>query len=461
MNATLPIMEIIYLDGNKTMSTDRNFADLLLPPCNPQGGSFPAAASLQKPSVCGSKENELRQRSMKPLPDAKGGWVNNSVMFVVPKEHITVYNSQELRDISSEQVPESWDWLTKGGNMVEDGNRNQGRCGCCWAIATASALSDRYAIKYKKGLLDEGSKLGVKLSAIPIISCGGPSIGKNGYPANSQCECGGSTLAAGYWLESDSGSTRLETCWGYEDGMKQVQGGSDLVAIDCPTFAFTDDSDCCLSCCGTSRAKKHFTVKKGSTMPILVTNNDGTPNVEATIHNIKKDIMSNGPVVTTMCLPEGFQDWWEENAGVAGKILIPQGSRTKEGHSVVIVGWGTENGTDYWTIRNSWGEPAPGRKGYFKIATSPHTPREAWTGVDVAVDVDGTGNYQGGPITMLPGNLPDGDWVEGNGEGGTGPGWQPPGNSGILKFFGGNRMLMYGTIAILVLLLLIIIVSLL
>ncbi|CAL4098370.1 unnamed protein product, partial [Meganyctiphanes norvegica] len=36
-------------------------------------------------------------------------------------------------------------------------------------------------------------------------------------------------------------------------------------------------------------------------------------------------------------------------------------------HAMVLVGYGNENGKDYWLIRNSWGE-SKGEKGYFKLA---------------------------------------------------------------------------------------------
>ena len=36
------------------------------------------------------------------------------------------------------------------------------------------------------------------------------------------------------------------------------------------------------------------------------------------------------------------------------------------GHAIRIVGWGSENGTDYWTVANSW-NPYWGENGYFRI----------------------------------------------------------------------------------------------
>jgi len=38
-------------------------------------------------------------------------------------------------------------------------------------------------------------------------------------------------------------------------------------------------------------------------------------------------------------------------------------------HGVLLIGYGTENGTDYWLLKNSWGT-GWGDKGLFKIIRS-------------------------------------------------------------------------------------------
>ena len=54
-------------------------------------------------------------------------------------------------------------------------------------------------------------------------------------------------------------------------------------------------------------------------------------------------------------------------------------------HEVVVVGYGTEKGTDYWIVRNSWGITW-GEHGYFRIKRGANQCQiESFTGyVEVA-----------------------------------------------------------------------------
>ena len=52
-----------------------------------------------------------------------------------------------------------------------------------------------------------------------------------------------------------------------------------------------------------------------------------------------------------------------------GGIFTQYNTESVINHAVSVVGWGVENGTEFWVVRNSWGQPW-GEQGWFRLPTS-------------------------------------------------------------------------------------------
>ena len=68
----------------------------------------------------------------------------------------------------------------------------------------------------------------------------------------------------------------------------------------------------------------------------------------------------------------------------SGIVLDINCQDTDVNHAVVLVGYGTENGIDYWKIRNSW-DTDWGEQGYFRLERNKNTC--------AMTDYFGGGNY--------------------------------------------------------------------
>ncbi|KAJ1363729.1 peptidyl-prolyl cis-trans isomerase cpr6 [Parelaphostrongylus tenuis] len=77
------------------------------------------------------------------------------------------------------------------------------------------------------------------------------------------------------------------------------------------------------------------------------------------VSSIQKEIMNHGPVEVAFDVYEDFEHY---SSGIykytAGEYL--------GGHAVKMLGWGTENGVDYWICANSWNSDW-GENGFFRI----------------------------------------------------------------------------------------------
>ena len=77
------------------------------------------------------------------------------------------------------------------------------------------------------------------------------------------------------------------------------------------------------------------------------------------VEAIKTELMTNGPLEVSFFV---YEDFLTYKSGiyqhVTGKYL--------GGHAVKLVGWGVEDGIEYWKIANSWNEDW-GENGFFRI----------------------------------------------------------------------------------------------
>eukprot|EP01114_Cavostelium_apophysatum_P002164 TRINITY_DN11885_c0_g1_i1.p1 TRINITY_DN11885_c0_g1~~TRINITY_DN11885_c0_g1_i1.p1 ORF type:complete len:294 (-),score=16.88 TRINITY_DN11885_c0_g1_i1:41-883(-) len=191
---------------------------------------------------------------------------------------------------------------------------DQGDCGSCWAFAASETLSDRFCI-YSKGSVN------VTLSPQNLLSCEELNLG---------CTMGSLPMWAWKYLK-EYGITTLE-CTPYVDG----NGGSDPA---------------CNDTCTDGTPGKLYQASNYSQAGDLW---EPSKHVQA----IMKAVLQ-GPVDATFSIYSDFDNY-------SGGVYQYTHGDFEGLHSVKVIGFGVENGTDYWLVQNSWGTDW-GIDGYFKI----------------------------------------------------------------------------------------------
>lgn len=245
---------------------------------------------------------------------------------------------------------------------------DQGKCGSCWAFATAACLADRFNIH-------SGGKVHIQLSPARMVLCNWQDEEfvniqrfsvmediRNVLQAKQKGCYGNSLIDAWTYLFTVGTSTESCTPYKLKDTRQSIS-----------EFETTDDIPLCIEMTGMfSDMCNDFQLMHRSGKEL------GTParfyrcyqyfsipGVEkdgGDEKNIRMHIYKYGPVTTGFMVYSDFYTFdpkttiykWDGNSPFTG------------GHAVEIVGWGSENGTDYWLVRNSWG-PQWGIDGYFKI----------------------------------------------------------------------------------------------
>jgi C1A family cysteine protease len=208
--------------------------------------------------------------------------------------------------VENVRLASSINWVEKGAvTPVKD----QGQCGSCWSFSTTGALEGAYYITY--GNLKSFSEQ-------QLVSCdnrknGGKDMGCNGGLMDN----------AFSWIEKNGGLC-LESDYPYTSGTTKSSG--------------TCETTC--SVVSDSKITQFVDVKANS-------------------DNDMMQALNQQPV--SIAIEADQKDFQLYKSGV-----FSGSCGTKLDHGVLVVGYGTENGSDYYLVKNSWGT-VWGDNGYIKL----------------------------------------------------------------------------------------------
>jgi cathepsin L len=198
--------------------------------------------------------------------------------------------------------PDAWDWRVNGTVCVTP-VKDQGQCGSCWAFGTTGMVEGT-------NTLVNGNL--TSFSEQDLVDC---AKNNNKWP-NDGCNGGRSDWASEY-IQDKGINTEAQYPYKAKDGSCKQQSP---VAVNLASYV---------------------TLKKGDEQ------------------GLKDTVYTLGPVAVSIDVTNSFANY---------KTGVFQDSSCKNGemdldHCVLVVGYGTMSGKDYWIVKNSWGT-SWGDKGY-------------------------------------------------------------------------------------------------
>jgi cathepsin B len=261
--------------------------------------------------------------------NADGAWeasLNNKFSSFTLRDAKRILGTKMDADLSAvpvvdtvvKAIPDAFDARTQWADGQIHPIRNQEQCGSCWAFAASESFSDRQAIA-------SNNDVNVVLSPQDLVSC-------DNADGNQGCD-GGYPIKA--WQYMVSTGIVSDECYPYVSG--------NGVTTKCKLKA---GATSCTKTGGSGDA----TVYQAATAYSIA-----SLNVEA----MQTEIMTYGPIEVAF---DVYQDFFSYTSGV----YVHKSGSLAGGHAVKMIGWGTLNGVDYWTVANSWGTTW-GMDGFFLI----------------------------------------------------------------------------------------------
>jgi len=244
-------------------------------------------------------------------------------------------------------IPASFDAATawpQCAKIITD-IRDQSNCGCCWAFGATEAASDRMCIA-------TNATIQLPLSVQELCFC-----------ASSDGCSGGDTSTPWLYIQYEGLSS------GADQGNGPFDNGGYCSAFSLPHChhhgpqgqdPYPDEGapGCASQTSPACPTKCDPTARPPHTANDKYTFN-GTLTTYSNAQQIQIALMNSGPLEVAFTVYSDFENY------VSGIYHYVSGDELG-GHAVEVVGWGTENGVDFWKIKNSW-NPYWGEKGYFRI----------------------------------------------------------------------------------------------
>jgi C1A family cysteine protease len=213
--------------------------------------------------------------------------------------------------LDTSAAPSSYDWRNNAGILAPV--QDQGQCGSCWAFSATCNMESRYA-------LAKGTRVN-KLAEQALVDCD-KQCGQ--YRNFNACDAG-----------CEGGLMPNAFLYAAKNGMPTEA-----------SYPYTATDGSC---------KKFTSVAKFTSWEFV-------PTDEA---QIAAYLAANSPVSIAV----DASNWQFYTGGImSGSDICPAQNPSSPSldHGVTLVGYGTESGTDYWIVRNSWAA-SWGEKGYVRL----------------------------------------------------------------------------------------------